>query len=69
MKITVGELIAQLETFDHDTQVALSQDEEGNGFSAFVGPELYCGVVVLFPSGMQDIDELEDFVDDEEEVE
>ncbi len=67
MKMTVGELIAQLEKFDADTQVAQSQDSEGNGYSPYIEPELCCGVVILYPGGMDEIDELEDYVDDEDE--
>lgn len=69
MKMTVGELIAQLEKFDGDMQVAMSQDSEGNGFSPYIEAEEESNVVILWPGGMGEIDELEDYEDDEETIE
>lgn len=67
MKVTVGDLIAALELFDHDTQIIMSHDEEGNGFSEYIEAAQDSGVVILWPSRFVEIDEVEDYVDEEEQ--
>lgn len=69
MKMTVGELVEKLQALDQDKQVAMSQDSEGNGYSALIEPEEVCNVVVLYPGHMDEIDELEDYEDEEEDIE
>lgn len=65
--MTVGQLIRKLQVFDENMQVAVSRDEEGNGFSGYVEPEEDHGIVVIWPSGFGELDELDDYVPDEED--
>lgn len=67
-KMTVAELIAKLETFDQQSQVAMSKDEEGNGYYEDIYPEPTSGMVVLYPGGYEkEIDELEDYEETDED--
>ena len=65
---TVDELITNLRRFGGKTKVALSKDEEGNGYYENIYPELQNGVVVLYPGGFEkDLEEINGYVYEEED--
>lgn len=68
IKLTVGELIAKLEKFPVDMQVAQSIDEEGNSFHNNIDVEESNGIVILWPAGYGlDLEEFQDYKDDEDD--
>lgn len=69
MKVTAAELIMALEQLDPDTQIVMSQDEEGNGFSEYIEVGEEHGVAILWPGGMRDLEEVEDYEETEEDLE
>lgn len=64
----VSELIKQLEDLNPEMNLAMSTDEEGNGFHEEVEVAESNGLAVLWPCGGQlELDEVEGYVDDEDE--
>ena len=67
-KVTVAELIYELQKYPLEMQVAMSRDEEGNGFSASIEVAKDSNILVLWPGHMDEIDELADYEEEEDET-
>jgi hypothetical protein len=66
-KMTVEQLIIELEKMPQDMQVVLSSDEEGNNYYQGIYPERQNGFVVLYPGGYpEELDEIEGYENSEE---